>query len=320
MRCLVTGGAGFIGSHLVDRLLKDGHDVIVLDNLSTGRVTNLPREVEIIEEDISITVDYINFLKVDWVFHLAGLADIVPSIEKPLDYFQANVTGTVNTLEAARAPKVKRFIYTASSSCYGDRPITPTDERVNCNPQYPYALTKYLGEQCVLHWSKLYNLPAISLRLFNVYGPRMYSSHYGGVFKVFLAQRANNKPLTIVGEGTQRRDFIYVSDVVDALIKAAEVDTKHKVLNIGSGNPLSINYLTELIGGEVEYLPKRPGEPEITHADITSACWELDWKPKVTFEEGVKIMLEHLDDYKNEPVWTKDKIEEVTKSWFKSLT
>ena len=182
MQCLVTGGAGFIGSHLVERLLKDGHEVTVIDNYSTGRPENLAHllknpHLKLVEEDICNAEKVRpHFEDVDWVFHTAALADIVPSIEKPEHYFRSNVDGTFCVLEASRKAGVRRFLYAASSSCYGIPDIYPTPEIAEIRPQYPYALTKYLGEELVMHWGQLYELPVISLRLFNVFGPRSRTS------------------------------------------------------------------------------------------------------------------------------------------------
>ncbi len=239
MRCIVTGGAGFIGSHLVDRLIQDGHHVIVLDNFSTGRPENLShltqnlhlvvKQLDVADYDAIRSV----FEGIDWVFHLAALADIVPSIQKPLDYYHANVTGTVSVLEAARHAGVKRFIFAASSSCYGIPDVYPTPETAEIRPQYPYALTKYLGEECVIHWGKIYKLPVVSLRLFNVYGPRSRTSGtYGAVFGVFLAQKLAKKPFTVVGNGTQTRDFTFVTDVANAFITAAQSEITNEILNV----------------------------------------------------------------------------------------
>ena len=196
MKCVVTGGAGFIGSHLVDRLLGDGHDVVVIDNFAIGRPENLASHAQsphlkLVKADVTdLAAIRPLFAGIDWVFHLAALADIVPSIEQPIPYHRANVDGTVNVLEAARHANVKRFVYAASSSCYGIPDTYPTPESAETRPMYPYALTKYLGEQCVMHWSKVYKLPAVSLRLFNVYGPRHRTTGtYGAVFGVFLAQK-----------------------------------------------------------------------------------------------------------------------------------
>lgn len=327
MRTLVTGGAGFIGSHLVDHLLNDGHEVVVLDNFSTGRPENLAhlkdkacfhlQQVDI--TDLEAIRPY--FDDVDWVFHLAALADIVPSIRQPIEYHRSNVDGTVNVLEASRLGGIRRFIYAASSSCYGIPNIYPTPETAEIRPEYPYALTKYLGEQYVLHWGKVYKLPLLSLRFFNVYGSRSRTSGaYGAVFGVFLAQKLNNKPFTVVGDGTQRRDFIFVSDAVNACIMAAESNIKGEVLNTGSGNTYSVNQLVELLGGNVVYIPKRPGEPDCTHADISKIKKLLGWKPKVSFEEGVRIMLENIDYWKGAPIWTPETISEGTKEWFRYLS
>tara|TARA_B100000315_G_scaffold53138_1_gene47469 strand:+ start:433 stop:1437 length:1005 start_codon:yes stop_codon:yes gene_type:complete len=327
MKCLVTGGAGFIGSHLVERLLNDGHTVIVLDNFSTGSRENLNQiepksDLDIFKVDISnhnLIESY--FIDVDWVFHLAGLADVVPSIQIPLRYHSSNVDGTISVLEASRSAGIKKLIYTASSSCYGMPEMYPTPETADISPQYPYALTKYIGEQYVVHWNKIYNIPITSLRLFNVFGPRSRTSGaYGAVFGVFLSQKIHNKPFTVVGNGNQTRDFIFVTDVVNALIKTAESDTENEIFNVGSGNPHSINNLVELIGGDVVHIPKRPGEPDCTHADITKIKKTIGWEPKVTFKDGVKIMLNNIEYWKDGPVWNKDTIGEATKEWFDYLS
>lgn len=327
MKCLVTGGAGFIGSHLTDWLLREGYDVIVIDNFSTGRPENLAHNknnsnLDIVEADITSLDSIISYFKgVNSVFHIAGLADIVPSIVNPTAYFKANVTGTMNVIEASRLSGVKKLIYAASSSCYGIPDIFPTPETTRIQPQYPYALTKYLGEQIVLHWGQVYKLPVVSLRLFNVYGPRSRTSGtYGAVFGVFLAQKLNNKPFTVVGDGKQERDFVYVTDVANAFIMASESNIKNEIMNVGSGNSYSINRLTELLGGEVVNIPKRPGEPDRTFADTTKIRRILQWQPKVTFEAGVKNMLNNIDYWRQAPVWTCDKISDATKEWFRFLS
>lgn len=325
-KCLVTGGAGFIGSHLVDQLLSVGHSVTVIDNLSTGRRENLEQQkgnenLIFIQEDIadfSKIRPYFN--GIDKVFHIAALADIVPSIVTPLEYYRSNVTGTLCVAEAARQAGVKKLVYAASSSCYGIPDIYPTPETAAIRPQYPYALTKYLGEEIILHWSKVYKLSAISLRLFNVYGPRSRTcGTYGAVFGTFLAQKINNQPFTIVGDGEQTRDFVFVKDVASAFMMAADSDCSQEIMNVGSGNTYSINRLTELLGGKVVYIPKRPGEPDCTQAQITKIKKMLGWNPEVSFEEGVKIMLDNIDYWKKAPVWTPDTIGEATKDWFKYL-
>lgn len=326
MKAVVTGGAGFIGSHLVERLLQDTHDVIVLDNLASGRMENLAPVID----NSKLTfgeVDVAEIQKVqpfvegaDWVFHLAGLADIVPSIETPLKYHSSNVDGTVSMLEASRAAGVKRFVYAASSSCYGIPDEYPTLETAPIRAMYPYALTKNIGEQCVLHWNQVYGLPCVALRLFNVYGPRSRSSGtYGAVFGVFLAQKLAGKPYTVVGDGKQTRDFTFVADVVDAFVKAAESDVEAHAMNVGSGHTYSINYLVSLLGGESTYIPKRPGEPDCSFADTRKIKNMLGWEPRFSFEDGVRIMLESVEQWREAKVWDASSISEATQTWFKYL-
>lgn len=326
MKAVVTGGCGFIGSHLVDRLLSEGHEVIVIDNFSSGRPENLQHQrdnsrLNIFEVDITDTMAVKKYIKdVDWVFHLAALADIVPSIQIPEKYFCSNVDGTFSVLEALRQQNIKKLVYAASSSCYGIPDNYPTSESDEIRPQYPYALTKNLGEQLVMHWGKLYKIPVISLRLFNVYGPRSRTSGtYGAVFGVFLAQKLAGKPFTIVGDGTQTRDFTYVTDVAEAFVQAAKSDITNEIFNVGSGGTYSINRLVELLGGEKVYIPKRPGEPDCTFADISKIQRLLGWRSKVSFEEGVKNVLANIDYWREAPVWEPDTIKEATKDWFQYL-
>jgi UDP-glucose 4-epimerase len=325
MKCIVTGGAGFIGCHLSYQLVRMGHEVTIIDNFSTGRKSNLMHfkdDIEIIEADISKLGDWIkSFEKTDWVFHLASLADIVPSIQFPQDYFESNVVGTFNVVQACKKNKIRRLLYAASGSCYGIPKHYPTSENSEINTEYPYALTKYLGEQIVLNWAKVYKLQAISLRLFNVYGTKSRTSGtYGAVFGVFIAQKLNNKPFTIVGNGKQTRDFTYVSDVVDAFILAAKSNITGEIFNIGSGKDVSVNKIVELLEAKEKVnIPKRPGEPDRTFADIKKITKYLKWKPKVSIEEGIKKMLEDIDYWKEAPVWDPKKIEVATKDWFKYL-
>src|SRR3989344_3800112 len=327
MKCLVTGGAGFIGSHLVECLMRDGHKVIILDNFSTGRKENLnhiktSNNLRFAKVNIA---DYQNnlstyFENIDWVFHLAALADIVPSIESPVAYHKTNVDGTVNVLEASRKSKIKRFVYAASSSCYGMSQIHPTSETSAIDPQYPYALTKHQGEQYVLHWGQVYKLPVVSLRLFNVYGPRSRTSGtYGAVIGTFLAQKLHNEPFTVVGDGSQSRDFIYVTDVVNAFVLAAKSNITNETFNVGTGKPQSINTLVKLLGGDTIYVPKRPGEPDKTQADIRKIKKSLGWKPRISFARGIKIMFDQIENWKTAPLWTPKKIDKATRDWFKHL-
>ena len=327
MKCLVTGGAGFIGSHLSELLLKKGHEVIALDNLKGGHLKNLAS----FQDHPLFSFEKVDirdlpalkacFSGIDWVFHLAGVADIVPSIEQPREYVETNVQGTFNVLECAKEASIKRFIYAASSSCYGIPDVYPTPEEAEIRPQYPYALSKYLGEELVKHWGLVYKLPVMSLRLFNVYGPRARTTGcYGAVFGVFLAQKLHGKPFTVVGDGTQTRDFTYVTDVARAFIAAAESSLTGSIFNVGSGGHYSVNRLVELLQGPITYIPKRPGEPDCTFADTTKIRSLLNWKPEVSLEEGVSRLVSSLHDFKDAPLWNPESIKQATASWFKFLT
>ena len=326
MKSLVTGGAGFVGSHIVDRLLGDGHDVVVLDNFASGRHENLDASIAnpaLTLHEIDIA-DYPaaapHFKDVDWVFHVAALADVVPSIEHPMNYHHSNVNGTIATLEAARKAGVKRLVYMASSSCYGLPDIFPTPETAEIRAMYPYALSKYLGEQYVMHWSQIYGLPCNSLRAFNIFGPRARTSgSYGAVFSVFLAQKLAGQPLTVVGDGTQTRDFTFVSDIVDALVATVESEVAGEIMNVGTGEPKSVNEIAALLGGEVINIPKRPGEPDCTEADIGKIRNLLGWRAKVPFAEGVDIVLQNIEMWRDAPVWTEGDIEKATETWFRFL-
>ena len=322
MKILVTGGGGFIGSHLCEKLVCEGHSVIVVDNFSIGRRSNL-REIKNKIKIFNRNIANYNSIKSlfkndDCVFHLAALADIVPSIENPDEYYNTNVTGTYNVLKLSLKNNVKRFIYSASSSCYGIPKQYPTKENAAINPQYPYALTKRLGEELVIHFSKVYKLNATSLRFFNVYGPRARTTGtYGAVFGVFLAQKIAKKPFTIVGNGKQTRDFTYVSDVVDAIIKVSKrKNLTGEIFNVGSGKTVSVNKITKLLRGSTVNIPKRPGEPDITFASIRKIFLKTGWKPKISIEQGIKNILVHIEDWKHAPVWTPSKISQKTKKWF----
>ena len=326
MKCLVTGAAGFIGSHLCERLIADGHVVRAVDDLSTGNSQNLlsvwdSPNFDFYATDILAQAFTHYTPQVDWIFHLAAKADIVPSIKNPALYHRVNVEGTLRALEVAQKVKAKKFIYAASSSCYGIPDEYPTDESAACRPEYPYALTKYVGEQYVMHWAKVYGVPAISLRLFNVFGPRARTSGaYGAVFGVFLAQLAHGRPLTIVGDGTQSRDFTYVTDVVDAFVKAAESSSTHEIFNVGTGHPRTVLEVATGLGAtRFEYIPKRPGEPDKTWADPRKIKSQFGWRPKVSFEEALEIMRRMIPEFTTAPLWTRATIEEATKDWFKYL-
>lgn len=322
---VVTGGAGFIGSHMVDLLAQRGFTVRAVDNLAGGREENLAHlrgnpAVSLDRRDIrSFAPDDALFRGARYVFHFAGIGDIVPSIEGPLEYMSANVLGTAHVLECARRAGVEKFIYAASSSCYGLAQV-PTREDHPIDPRYPYALSKYQGEQAALHWHQVYKLPVNSIRIFNAYGTRSRTSGaYGAVFGVFLRQKLAGKPFTVVGDGTQRRDFLYVTDVASAFLAAAETPRVGRVYNLGAGSPQSVNRLVELLGGGVTRIPKRPGEPDCTWADIARITAELGWKPQVSFEQGVAKILEEIDYWRNAPLWEPESIAKATRTWFEHL-
>jgi len=322
---VVTGGAGFIGSHMVDVLLARGYKVRVIDNLVGGREANLAHhaanpDVECHWQDIrSLEPNSSIFSDARLVFHFAGIGDIVPSIERPIEYMDVNVQGTVRVLECARAAGVEKFVYAASSSCYG-LAQTPTREDHPISAQYPYALSKYQGEQAAFHWHRVYKLPVNSVRIFNAYGTRSRTSGaYGAVFGVFLKQKLAGKPFTVVGDGTQRRDFLYVTDVAEAFLLAGMTPMTGETWNLGAGDPQPVNKLVELMGGPVVHIPKRPGEPDCTYADIAKIQNELGWKQKVSFEEGVKRILDQIDYWRDAPLWDPDSIAKATETWFKAL-
>jgi len=323
---IVTGGAGFIGSHMVDLLVNRGYRVRVIDNLVGGRETNLQqhrnnRDLVLERADIRDCEPGASIFEgVNFVFHFAGIGDIVPSVERPIEYMSVNVQGTVHMLECARHSGVSKFVYAASSSCYGIADV-PTGENHPIDPQYPYALSKYQGEQAVFHWNKVYGLPVNSIRIFNAYGTRSRTSGaYGAVFGVFLKQKLAGKPFTVVGDGNQTRDFLYVTDVVDAFLRAAEAAHIGQVYNLGAGKPQSVNYLVDLLGGEAVHIPKRPGEPDCTWADISKITSELGWSPHVSFEQGVENILDNIDYWQEAPLWDPESISKANESWFRVLS
>lgn len=323
---IVTGGAGFIGSHMVDLLLVRGFVVRVIDNFIGGHHRNLQHhathpDLTIVQQDIlDLSAPHPLFADVSYIFHFAGIGDIVPSIERPINYMHTNVLGTVKVLECARAAGVEKVVYAASSSCYG-LAQTPTREDHPIAPQYPYALSKYQGEQVLFHWYHVYGLPVNSIRIFNAYGTRVRTTGaYGAVFGVFFKQKLAGKPFTVVGDGRQRRDFVYVTDIVNAFLKAAETPMSGKIWNLGAGNPQSINHLVELIGSNgIAYIPKRPGEPDCTWADITRIQKDLSWQPTVSFAQGVARMMAEIDNWRDAPLWDKETIATATATWFKYL-
>ena len=328
MKILVTGAAGFIGSHTCERLLKNKKikKVIGVDHLGDGSIKNFKKIIKnkkffFKKVDIQNKKYFTNlFKKIDIVIHLAAISDIVPSINQPNEYLDVNFNGTLNILENMRKNKVKKIIFAASSSCYGIPKSLPTKEIDSINPRYPYAFSKYISEQLIIHWSNVYKLNFISLRLFNVYGTRSRTNNaYGAAIGVFIKQKLSKKPFTVVGTGKQKRDFVNVKDVAELFHKCVFTNVKNEIFNVGSGKPKSVNYLLKLLKGKKIKVPKRPGEPNITHANINKIKKKLNWMPKISFEEGIKEVLENKYYWSKAPLWTKKKIQKATKNWFKYL-
>lgn len=326
MKAILTGGAGFIGSHLADLLLKKGHEVVILDDLSSGNRNNIPLGADFREYDIRGDGLKDTFAKetADWIFHLAGKASIVSSVKNPEIYHDVNVSGTLKVLELARMLRIKKFIYAASGSCYGIPHEIPTSENCRISPMYPYALTKYIAEQYIAHWSSVYGLPFISLRLFNVFGPRMcLSGGYGGLFSTILPQKFNDRSVITIGNGEQRRDFVYVTDAARAFLAAAESNVTNEIFNIGLGDSVSVNHILHLLNAkedDVIRLPDRPGEPKETVALIKKANKMLRWKPAVSFDDGFASMAADTDYWKAGRVWTWEESIESQEDWYRYLS
>ena len=294
MKCLVTGGAGFIGSHLVDKLIELGHKVYIVDNLYTGKRENINKKARFFESDITNWSDLQKIFtetKPEYVFHEAAIPRMPVSIEDPVGTSKENILGTINVLKAAVDAGVKKFIFASSSSVYGDQKTLPLKEDMLPNPMSPYGLQKHVGELNLRLFSSLYGLPTVSLRYFNVYGPRIdVNSDYSLVVGKFLKLNKEGKPLTIFGNGKQSRAFCYIEDVVEANIKAMNSPRvgAGEVINIGATIPVSVEQIAKAIGGEKEYLPPRIGDPMHTAADLSRAIELLEWEPKVSFAEGLK--------------------------------
>ena len=296
-KSIITGGAGFIGSNLTDHLVRIGHKVVVLDNFVSGKKSNIShhskKKVKIVKIDISKSEKLSKYFKgADYVFHLAALAQIIPSIKNPKKYFKNNVNGTLNVLEAAKKEKIKKFIYAASSSCYGNPKKFPTSEKDQIDLKNPYAATKFIGEELVMRYATLYKMPNISFRFFNVYGPRLSTSgQYSAVMSNFLSQTKSKKALTIVGDGKQTRDFIHVDDLANAFIKVIKSKLVNKIYNLGSGKSTSINTVAKIFRGKRKHIAIRPGEPITSLAKITKLKKDINWKPKISIQLGIKKLL-----------------------------
>ena len=293
-RAVVVGGAGFIGSNLTDALIEQGWDVDVIDNLSGGKRENINSQANFHELDIR---SYESIAPVmvgaDVVFHLAALPRVQYSIDFPAETHDVNVNGTLNVFLAAKEGGVKKVVYSASSSAYGDQPVLPLHEDMKPAPLSPYGLHKYVGEHYARVFNEVYNLPTVSLRYFNVYGPRLSADGaYALVMGVFLSRKKAGLPLSITGDGEQTRDFTHVRDVVRANILAALSENvgKGEAINIGAGNNVTMNELAKLFGGPVVHIPAR-AETRHTLADNTKARELLGWTPEVELEDGVAELL-----------------------------
>lgn len=318
-KILVTGGSGYKGVKLVKRLVDEGYDVINLDLNYFGNYFIKSSHIKNYKLDI-LQIQKLNLKNVYACIHLACIAndpmvDLNPSLS-----WETSALGTKLLMDHLIKYKVKKIIYAASSSCYGIPNNYPTTETEKIKPEYPYALTKHLGEQILMHYAKIYNIQVTSLRLFNVYGTRSRTSGtYGAMFGVFLAQKLKNKPLTVVGNGRQKRDFTFISDVVEAFYKVMRSKKNLQIFNIGSGSSVSVNTIVKLLGCKKINIPKRPGEPDITFANIKKFKHEFNWKPKVTIRQGIINIVKEINYWKSAPVWTPKKIKTATKDWFKYL-
>lgn len=296
-KSIITGGAGFIGSNLTDHLVRIGHKVIVLDNFVSGKKSNLShhrkQDVKIIKIDISKSKKLDKYFKgVHYVFHFAALTQIIPSVKNPKKYFKNNVIGTLRVVEAAKKAKIKKFVYAASSSCYGTPKKLPTSEKDKIDLKNPYAATKFIGEEIIMKYASMFKMPNISLRFFNVYGPRLnISGQYSAVIGNFLLQTKNNKALTIVGNGKQTRDFIHVDDLINACVKVIKSKSINKIYNLGSGKKTSINTIAKIFNGKKKFIPNRPGEAKNSLAEISKLKKDTKWKPAVSVQEGIKRLL-----------------------------
>jgi len=303
MKYLVTGGAGFIGSNLVDRLVSQNHEVIVIDNLFSGKEENLNPKAKFYNLDVC-DFEKIKpvFSGVDYVFHLAAMPRVFLSVKNPIETSKTNILGTINVFKAASESNVKRIVFYSSSAIYGNQKQTPLKETMAAFPMSPYALQKLVGEQTAKLFVDLYKIPIVCLRFFNVYGPRIdFDSDYGLVIGKFLHLKLQNKPLTIFGDGSQTRDFCYVDDAVEASIRAMENDKLKggEIINISGEESYSVNYLAKVIGGETIHLPARDGDPIDARADTNLAKTILNWQPKTNLEDGIERTKQWLINYIN---------------------
>jgi len=297
-KIIVTGGAGFIGSHIVDRLIAEGYEVHIIDNLSSGKREHVNEKAVLHIVDIRDNTKLLPIFKdAKYVFHEAAYPQVQYSIENPIETHDINVNGLLNILEACRLSGVKRLIFAASSAAYGNQDTLPLVETMEARPLSPYGAHKYIGEVYCKLWAELYGLETVSLRYFNVYGPRQsFDGAYSSVIAKFINLRTLGKPLTITGDGEQTRDFVNVIDIARANILAMKSNAvgKGEVINIGGTNKTSVNYIAELIGGPTEYIDARI-EPRETLADISKAKELLNWQPSINLEDGIKELKKNIN-------------------------
>ena len=317
---IVTGGAGFIGSHLVDLLLKGNNQVIVIDNLSNGSRENIKQHFnnenfEFLEMDIKNKIENQNLENVEAIFHLAGIGDVIPSIKNPEIYIKNNLEGSFNVFQAAIRYSIPKIIYAASSSCYGDAKI-PTNESAPNKCAHPYAVSKLLAEELLFQLGEIYKIKISSVCIFNAYGRRFKTSGaYGSVIGVFLKQKLENYPLTIAGDGSQSRDFIHVKDVARAFTEVEKKGKPRNRYNVGSGSMVSIKQLALILGGDIQYIPNRGGEANHTLADISKIKNEIGWEPQISLEEGCLDMVTYIDEWSDAPFWTTERIAVEVNKW-----
>lgn len=322
IRSLVTGAAGFLGSHLVDHLIKEGHEVIALDNEANGTWENLaqwsnhPRFKKVHQDILELSCDDPHFQNLDYIFHLAGLECPISSIKNPEVFFTTNVNGTIKVLQAARQSDLKKFIFASSSSIYGVA-STPTLETDSTHPLTPSGLSKLQAEEAVFHWGELFSLPTVSLRIFNAYGPRNISRLFpGSVFSLWMKQKAEGMNLTIVGNGQHARDFVYCTDVSNALYIAAIEGNDGEAYNVGSGRSIELCELATLLKSKTTSLKDLKDEPIKVWADISKFQFDCNWQPRVPIESGVAFSLDVLEDWNKAPLWDTSKLDSFFSTWF----
>lgn len=319
---LVTGGAGFLGSHLVDHLMNKEFHVRVIDNLSTGKMKNIEQwndspRFEFLKKDILDLKEEEEFFKdVDYVFHLASADNEADSLFNPSIYTTVNTLGTIKVMECCRYQKVKKVVYTSTTKIYGN-PNTPTLESDPPRPLTPYALSKISAERAIEQWSFNFNIPVTILRVADSFGPRCHfpNGYYASFIGMWLAQKANDLPLTIIGSQDQKRDLIYCTDVANACLVLAEDGENKKTYNICSGKPIAFNEIIQKISNNFKILPKMNHVPYDTWLDSTNSGFKTLWSPRVSFEHGIKFTMTAIDEWKDDKAWTVEEVEELVTKW-----